>query len=313
LHGAITKGYSLLVFLSILFSASNAIILCFNGLRNKFKVGLYYFGTAFSFVVLIYYFYEFWGKSPAESFLLARIASWALFVIIPILDLYISDHIDFHFSVPKRFAIFAANNAIIAFSISIFTEWDSIVVHSLGGERINGIYKSIDFLALAPNIIGTVITTQLLPQYSRMDANKSYQKMQKHFLKLTNYFLMLTPIIVLLSLVISKQLIKFVFTQEIADEGWHMFPVIILGSMFYVSVVPASSVLQASGKEKVLRNLLIIITTTFAVFSIICFKIFGVYGVIFLAVLLAIVFWISVFTRTRKFLNQKIALAQQKI
>src|SRR6185369_1913562 len=83
----ISFGYSFQIFLLLIFSSSNVFILIFNGLKDKFRTGLYYTLSSLVFLGLTFGLYFFHVTDVINAFLIGRIVGWTIFSIVPLIEL----------------------------------------------------------------------------------------------------------------------------------------------------------------------------------------------------------------------------------
>jgi len=258
LGGQISQGYSLLLFFCIIFSASNTIILSFNGLRQNLKTSIYFLGAAVSFLIITFVCYFYFQLNIVESFLTGRLTSWLLFTIIPLIDLYLQKLLPVNFKLTKRYLSFAANNFVIISAFAFINNWDSIIITNVLGTYINGVYKSVATLGLLPNILAVVLNTKLLPEYSYLHSKKLNTELRNSNKKITLLIIFITVIFTLSSIPLSKWALTIIFSPEIATQGYSLLPFFITAGFAYVCSIPAVSVLQALGQESFVRNIAII-------------------------------------------------------
>lgn len=263
--GEITRGQIFLLPLIIIFSASNTYILVFNGLQKDKIFNLMMLGNATLFVLLTFGLF-FAGLEPVESFLWGRLLSWIIFSVVPILILAKQNLLGkIHLS--KRFILFGLNSFVIVFSYAVLNQWDSIIVTQFRGEAVNGIYKSVAVLATVPNVLAVILQTRLLPEYSKLVAQGEVKKTIQSMSKYTLLGLGITATSLIVAQLFNSDILALFYTSEIADFGQQYFAIILAGSLFYVSAVPAMMTLYAIGRESLLRNITVVQVIIYLLFS----------------------------------------------
>ncbi len=272
--GQLSYNHTLVLFFILIFSASNVIILVFNGLQDNLRTSQYFLGAAILFILTTFILY-FTGTNAVDSFLYGRLVSWIVFTFLPILDLYKKQFFEFSIKLPKRFVTFAVNNFMIIFSYSVYNQWDSILITKTLGEYQNGIYKPIALLASAPYVISVALNTKLLPEYSKLHKEDKIKEIRKSFLYFTKLLFAGSTILVLISIPLAKLGLSIVYNNEIAENGYFYFSPILLAILIYVCAIPAVSMLQAIGREHVIRNAALIQSIGFVVLSTLLLPQFG--------------------------------------
>jgi stage V sporulation protein B len=257
-----SKGNTALLIFCLFTSAANTVILSFNGLRQNKVTSNLFLGTALVFLVLTFALY-FAGLSPITAFLAARGISWLVFMIIALLLLNKQGLLAKPLQFPEHYLKFAGNNFLIMFATALFTQWDSVLVTTFKGSYLNGIYKSTIFLASLPQVLNTVLSTKLLPEFSAAAAQNDYGLIKKEINKLIQLILPATIIATLISVFIAEPLLTFVYNSEIALSGRAYFSVAIMSSFTLLLSSPFMAALQATNHESIVRNASILQSITF--------------------------------------------------
>lgn len=265
--GSISYGYLRLVSFCIIFSASNTIILVFNGLRLVQRSALYFIGSASSLLIVSFGLYFIGHVDPIASFLWGRLISWVIFTIIPLLDLYHSKLLEFKLFLPRRFIGFAFNNVIIIIAQTLFAQWDSILVTNLSGTAANGVYKSIAFIATLPTVLSVVISTKFLPEFSELLHLGEFSKVRKQLILIWKLMGIGLPVILVVGVLLSNLGLTIVLNADIASQGTGIFSFILLSTLLFVSASPAIAFIQALGQEGVVRTIGILQAVSFIALS----------------------------------------------
>lgn len=252
--GTLSKGYGLILILCVIFSSSDVIALTFNGLFQGFRLSVYFLLTSILFLVSTFIFFFVFKINPVESFLYGRLLSWIIFTIAPIIDLFRQNLIEFKFVYNPRFITFALNTFVVAFSYSLFTQWDSILVTNVLGEFENGIYKSAIFVASVPLAFRVILETKLLPEYSKLHAENKITELKESVKKYTLIFLAASIVLTICAVIFDELVLTIIFNSTIATQSNLIFPIAALGTFIYITAVPAVAYLQAIGKENIVRN-----------------------------------------------------------
>jgi O-antigen/teichoic acid export membrane protein len=274
----ISRGYLPLLLISIFFSASNTIVLVFNGLEQKKKLSFYYLLMSSLFVFITFGLYLFLKVPAIESFLIGRIVSWILLTVIPLVDLYKQKLLKVEkdiFNGLKRFNLFTFNTFAYILSGTVLAQWDSIWITNNGGTHENGIYKSVYFIAAAPMVLATIVNTKLLPFFSELNGKGDREELKHQYYRYQVYLVLIMSIIYLIQLPLYKIILPLLIPVEIVEQSGILFPLIFLFTSLYISSAPSVSFLQAVGKERVIREVSIIQTVIFVIASILLYPTVG--------------------------------------
>jgi O-antigen/teichoic acid export membrane protein len=266
----LSKGYLLILLLTFLFSASNTIILIFNGLRNQRKLSEYFALSSMLFLLLTFVFYYIFELNPVTSFLLARLISWSIYTVIPIYELNKAKLLTKEVFEPKahnRFNQFALNTFIYMGGLTLLTQWDSILITNVDGAYTNGIYKSVAFVATIPIVLVTILHTKLLPFFSQLSAEKKFDEIKIQLKNHTKYLTLILSFAFIIQFLIYKPILNIFLKEEIVQQTGDLFPLIFLAVCLHILASPYISALQAIGQEKIIRNLTIIQVSIFIISS----------------------------------------------
>lgn len=300
----ISRGYPIQIFLIILFSACNIIILIFNGLKDKLRTSTYFLFTSLTFLAITFGLYFLNITDAVNSFLIGRLISWIIFTIIPIIDLLRKNLIEVKFELPHKYVSFFVNNMIVDFSYSLFNQWDSILIINVLGEFQNGIYKSVSFIASIPYIVSVVLQTKLLPEYSEFFHDNEVQKVKISFDFLNKLLILGGIIIVFLSIILGHLGLSIIYNSEIADLGTQYLPFIIAAVMIYIASVPSTTVLLANGKDHIVRNLSLVQSIGFVALSSLLLSTLGLSILPLILIVLNSIFFFISFIEARKEFRQ---------
>lgn len=274
----ISRGYLPLLLMSIFFSASNTIVLVFNGLQQKKKLSIYYLLMSSIFILVTFVLHLVFDIPAIQAFLLGRVVSWIVLTVVPIFDLNRQGLLTIKktiYSGLKRFNSFTFNTFIFILSGTVLTQWDSIWITNQSGTYENGIYKSIYFLAAAPNVFAVILNTKLLPFFSELNGKGNIKELRIQYLKYQGYLLLFLTLIYLLQLVLYRPILPLLIPKEIVDQSGVLFPMIFLFTSLFIASSPSVSLLQAVGKERIIRELSIVQTVIFIVSSILLYPVWG--------------------------------------
>lgn len=270
-----SKGYLLLLVLTIIFSASNTIILIFNGLEEKKAVSKYFAFSALIFLLTTIIFYFVLNFNPILSFIYGRAISWLIYTIIPFYELSKRGYLQkeaFGLKKYPKFNKFAINTFIYLTSIAIITQWDSILITNVDGAYTNGIYKSVAFIATIPIVLVTILHTRLLPFFSKLNGEKKYIEIFSFLSKNMKYLITLLFVGYIISLLIYQPVLNIALDAEIVEQAGFLFPVILLAVCVQILLTPFVSILQAIGKEKFITQIYILKIIIFLAFSTIMYS-----------------------------------------
>ncbi len=265
-----SKGYLFLLFFTILFSASNTIILIFNALDEKNTVSKYFGLTALTFLLMTMFFYFILGFEPILSFIYGRLISWLIYTLIPIFNLIKQGFLEkdiFSFKKQTSFNRFALNTFIYLGSIALITQWDSILITNIDGVHTNGIYKSVAFIATTPVVLVTILHTKLLPFFSKLNAKKRFSEITKELWKNIKHVSILLLFIYLISLLIYEQILNVFLMEEIVQEAGFLFPILVLAICIQILTTPFVATLQAIGRENIIAKVSILQVIVFLILS----------------------------------------------
>jgi O-antigen/teichoic acid export membrane protein len=274
----LSKGYLLILIFTIIFSASNTIILIFNGLEKKFEVSKYFAISGLLFLILTIFFYFVLNFRPVTAFLLARLISWLLFTILPTYDLFKKGFLKkeaFDLKKHVKFNSFATNTFIYLGSLAVITQWDSILITNVDGAYTNGMYKSVVFIATIPIILVTVLHTKLLPFFSKLTSEKKYSEISLELWKNVRGLLLLLFTGYIFSLYIYEFVLNVFLSQEIILQTGFLFPMILLSICIQILITPFIAVIQAMGSEGIITKTYILATIAFVTISLIFYTQYG--------------------------------------
>lgn len=280
----ISFGYSLQVFLILIFSSSNVFILIFNGLKDNLRTSLYYTLSSLIFIGLTFGLYFLKVTDVINAFLIGRVVSWIIFAIVPLIELNRQKLIDLgkaHFD--KRFATFALNVLISTMAYVIMGQWDSILVTNYAGNYENGIYKSVSTLATVPIVLSVILQTKLLPEFSELVHLNKINELKAELYKYLKILGVFGIVVFLISIPLAKLGLTIIYNEEIATNGLQYFFPILAGVLIYIFTSPILSVLMALGYEHFYRNSAILQSILFLAISIL---LIGTFGITLLPVLL---------------------------
>jgi O-antigen/teichoic acid export membrane protein/glycosyltransferase involved in cell wall biosynthesis len=303
----LAKGYLPLLILIIIFSASNTIILIFNGLNREKFLTKYFALSSIVFASTTFLLYFFLGIGPIYAFLLGRLISWIMLTILPLYTLIKENLIKFSKGrqyKTRRFNKFAINTFAYLGSITLLTQWDSIWITHVDGPHVNGIYKSVVFIATIPIALVTVIHTKLLPFFSNLAGQKKYTEIMKNLKKYSMYLLLILVPAGIIQLLIHRPFLNIFLREEIVAEAGHVFPIVFFAICAYILSAPYICALQAIGKEKTIRNLSLLQLFIFIVISTIFYSSLGY--IVFPILLLALNLTFLTLTSLSSYLNLNI-------
>ena len=259
----ISFGYTLQIFLILIFSSSNVFILIFNGLKENLKTSLYYTLSSIVFIGLTFALYFFKITDVVNAFLIGRIVGWAIFAVIPLIELKKQKLIDFskaHYD--RRFGLFALNVLISTIAYVIMGQWDSILVTNYAGSYENGIYKSVSTLATVPIVLSVILQTKLLPEFSELVHLGKITELKSELYKYLKILGVFCITVFVVSIPLAKFALTIIYNEEIAANGLQYFFPILAGVLIYIFTSPILSVLMALGYEHFYRNSAIIQSLT---------------------------------------------------
>ena len=303
-NGQLSKNYLDILLLIFFFSSSNVIVIAFNGLKDKLRVSLYFLGSAISFFLISYALFTFGITDAVYSFLLGRLISWMIFTILPLTDMVFRGQFIFSINISSRVFIFAFNSFFVSIAYILFTQWDSILVTQFGSLEENGIYKSIVFIASLPLALRVILETKLLPEFSSFIKNGNIARLNREYTVLTSLLASLGFICSLVSIIIAKPILLLFYNSEISLNSDFIFPITLLGTFLYITSVPGAIVLQAIGKENIIRNISILQSLLFFIISLLFFNKFGIRLLPVLLLLVNSFFFIFIFYKSKILLRK---------
>ncbi len=271
----LSKGFLALFTITILFSASNSIILIFNGLQNQKLLSKFFGYSSLLFLFITFFLHFGFNLAPTLSFIYARLISWGVYTLLPIIYLKREGLFSKQKFVPqenKRFNKFAINTFIYVGSITLLTQWDSMLITSVDGVHTNGLYKSVAFIATIPIVLVTILQTRLLPLLSKLHSEHKTKEIAIELRNNIKFLFLILSTTFLIQLFIYKPLLNIFLNQEIVEKAGHLFPMIFLAICIHILISPYISTLQAIGREKFVRNLAIIQVFSFVFLSTIFYS-----------------------------------------
>lgn len=273
----ISFGYSFQIFLLLIFSASNVFILIFNGLKDKFRTGLYYTLSSLIFIGLTFALYFFHITDVINAFLIGRIVGWAVFSIIPVVVLMKEKLIDFSKAkTDSRFLKFAANVLVSTMAYVIMGQWDSILVTNYAGAYENGIYKSVSTIATMPVVLTVILQTKLLPEFSELVHHNKIKELKAELFKYLKLLGGFCIVAFLISIPLAHFGLSLIYNSEIADNGLQYFFPILASVLIYIFTFPVFTVLLSLGYEHLYRNASLIQSVLFLILSTGLIATFGI-------------------------------------
>jgi O-antigen/teichoic acid export membrane protein len=302
----VSKGYLLLLFAIFIFSASNTIILIFNGLDNKRKLSEYYGYSALLFLVITFGLYFILGISPVHSFLLGRLISWIIYTFIPLLHLrkhklLVKEKLSF--STYTRFNKFALNTFVYVGSVALLMQWDSVLITNIDGAYTNGIYKSVAFIASIPMFLLTILHTKLLPFFSKLNGEKNFEELRVQLKKYVKYLAIILAPAFAIQFFIYEFILNLFLQREIVEQAGHLFPMIFFAICIHILSTPYIAILQAIGEEKFIRNLVIAQVALFITTSTILYPYYSYNILPVLLVLINAIFFTTLAIFSHKKIN----------
>lgn len=273
-----SKGYLFILILTIVFSASNTIILIFNALQEKKDVSKYFAISGFVFIISTAFLYFVLNFEPVTSFLIGRLISWFLSTILPTYNLFKRGFVkkeDFNFRKNAKFNKFALNTFIYLGSLAFITQWDSILITNIDGTYTNGIYKSVVFIATIPIVLVTILHTKLLPFFSKLASKKDYSLISLELWKNLKGLSLLLFVGYVFSFFVYEFVLNIFLTQEIVLQTGFLFPIVLLSVCIQILITPFISVIQAIGKEEIITKTYLLTTIIFIIFSLLFYTQYG--------------------------------------
>lgn len=264
---SLTGGYTLLFAISIFFSASNLVVLIFNGLGKSWYTSTYFFAMGFLQLIIPIVLSTVLQTPAVEAFFIGRIIGFGLLTIVPIVQLINLKLVQPVFQIPRRELRFAINSLFITFSYTAFSQWDSLLVTAAFGLTANGIYKSVSLLGSASYIFSTIIQTKLLPEFSQLFRKKERIILLKRHRQNTLSLIGICAAIFVVAMLFKTEFVTLFFNSEISNAGAYLLPIIFVGASLYVFAIPSVAVLQSVGKENLARNLSIMQSAGFILLS----------------------------------------------
>ncbi len=300
----LSKGYLLPLFLIIIFSASNTIILIFNGLEEKKVVSKFFGFSALIFLLTTMAFYFIFDFNPTASLIYGRLISWILYTFVPIYTLNKKGLLErgvFCLKKHPKFNRFAINTFIYLSSLALMTQWDSILITNVDGAYTNGLYKSVAFIATIPIVLVTILHTKLLPFFSKLNSKKEFQKIRLHLFKNIKHVGMFLTIIYTIALLIYEPVLNIFLDHEIVKNAGFLFPIILLAVCIQILITPFIATLQAMGLEKIIVKISIFQTTVFLTISTLLYNPYGysIFPYLMLLLNLIVFLTLGVFTYTK--------------
>jgi O-antigen/teichoic acid export membrane protein len=255
----LSKDFLFPLTLTIIFSASNTIILIFNGLEDKKRTSIYFLLSSTIFFLTTFFFYFIVKLDPGISFILGRLISWVIYTILPLTTLIKEKYLqksEFDLIKKKEFNTFALNTFVYIGGITIITQWDSILITHIDGTYINGIYKSVAFIATIPIVFVTILQTKLLPYFSKLNGLKDYKTIKNEINKYVKYLAIILTLSYLIQITIYEPILLLFLNEEIVLQAGHLFPMIFLAICLQIIATPFIVTLQALGESRIIRNIM---------------------------------------------------------
>ncbi len=274
-NGQISHGQLTMLIILTLASAANTVIIVFNGLLKRVRLGAYYLGMAVLLMAATFGLYFFGGLQPVDAFLWGRLISWIVFLIVPLVDLYVTGHLKWKWTLPFEQLRFTFNNFLVRAFYTLTFQWDSLLVSFVSGAYVTGYFRTVAVVANAPLMLVTFISTKWLPEYSALVHAKRFREVSRSYRRTTSTIFVIGLILSALSIPLANLGLRILFTQEIADAGSGYFILLFVACMMYVLAIPALTVMQAMTRAFALAVVSAIQAGLFVVLSTLLYPIYG--------------------------------------
>ncbi len=146
-------------------------------------------------------------------------------------------------------------------------------------DEVLGVYKSVVWIASLPLALKVILETKFLKEFSQHSNELDYLSIKLKVRMQIKSIALFGAISILLSLIFGNQLLELVFTKELANSGYHYFPLIILTTFIFLLAVPLANALQSIEHENVFKlaittNLITYCITTTMLYDSLGVKVF---------------------------------------
>lgn len=249
----------LLFSLAVISSVYNVVILVFNSINQEIKSSYYQLIYTFLLLVVLLACLKVLNLDALTSSLIAIIVSWFGVTILIVRDLYLQGLVKFSLNLPKGFKSFSFSNLIFILAVVVYTQTDSIfIVNILGGsqgEFINGIYKPVAMIGFFPKVFSLLLTTPLLPIWSKLFDKQKFNTLKKTFGYGLGILSILGFITVLIGYFAGGFILNLLYANhDIAQQGSRVLFIILAGFVLHSVNYFSAYFLEAINKEKIVRN-----------------------------------------------------------
>ena len=247
--GEFARNQLTLLVVITLASAANTVIIVYNGLLERTRMAIYYLGSAITLLAVT--FGLFWGMhlDSVDSFLWGRLISWVIFLLVPMIDLYISGHLRWEFKLPLEQLRFTFNNFLVRAFYTLTFQWDTLLVSFSSGAYVTGYFRTVALAANMPLVLATFINTKLLPEFSLYAHERKFAKLDAIYRKYLLLIFGLAAGTVIVSIPLAHWGLSTLFSTEIADAGSSAFVLLFISAWLYVISIPALTLLQALTRD----------------------------------------------------------------
>lgn len=249
----------LLFSLAIISSVYNVVILVFNSINQEIKSSYYQLIYTFLLLVVLVICLQILNLNALTSSLIAITLSWFGATILIVRDLYSQGLIQLSLNLPKGFKSFSFSNLIFILAVVVYTQTDSIfIVNILGGsqgEFINGIYKPVAMIGFFPKVFSLLLTTPLLPIWSKLFDKQKFSTLKKTFAYGLGVLSVLGFATVLIGYFAGSFILNLLYANDdIAYQGSKVLFIILTGFVLHSVNYFSAYFLEAVNKEKIVRN-----------------------------------------------------------
>ena len=178
----------------------------------------------------------------------------------------------------KKYFVYSSPLAVEELSGKLFTQSDRFIILSFLSPAAVGIYSAAYGLSAMFSDLTRIFNGTLFPTVTSAWENNEFEELSRFYLNFTTgYLLLAIPALFGIS-VLSRPVLEFLATEQIAEQGWVLVPLLAISFLFHGFENVLSYVLKATKETKHMA-----ISTSFAlatnlVFNVLLIPFVGLVG-----------------------------------
>ena len=172
--------------------------------------------------------------------------------------------------IDKKMIIFkyAIPALISTIALNAFINGQYLILTFIKNPEITGFFAVAMLLTSQIYVIPTILTQALFPITSRLSVSISKQKRQNYMINLVFRYILFVSLPMAMLMILFSKPIVLIFSSEKYLPATELFPILAIASLIYACGNLLLTSLYASGKPEINRNIVIVTTLAFLLFSI---------------------------------------------